>query len=350
MKIISIVGARPQFIKSAPLSIELKKRGDNEIVIHTGQHYDPNMSEVFFKEMSIPKEKYNLGINNLSHAAMTGRMMERIENILIEEKPDFLLVYGDTNSTLAGSLAASKMHIPIIHVEAGLRSFNRRMPEELNRILTDNLSTILFCPSDVAVSNLNNEGISEGWRKISIVGDIMKDTIHLFSQNQKAHKVKNDEILVTLHREENVKSPQKLKEFVAALNELSRHYHINFPIHPSTKNALIKNSISLEFSPIEPQSFTEMIGLINRSKLIITDSGGLQKESYYLNKPALILRDDTEWVELLAEDINTLCPLIAHDIVNEVTRKINEKYIFNPLIYGDGRAAKSMANIIVNGG
>lgn len=335
IKIISVIGARPQFIKSAPLSKYFKASNINEIIIHTGQHYDPEMSKIFFDQLNIPKEKYNLGINQLSHGAMTGRMIEKIEEILLIEKPDFILVYGDTNSTLAAAIAAVKHHIKIIHVEAGLRSFNRKMPEEINRVLTDNISDILFCPSAEAVKNLYQEGINEENAIVSVVGDVMKDAIALFSKNNSPYDDDMSDILVTVHREENITSKEKLSKIVNGLNALSEEYNLIFPLHPSTKKRLQEHNLKLNFKISKPFGFLEMIRKIKGTGLVITDSGGLQKEAYYLEKPSLIIRDQTEWVELLQDNVNTLCPTNSDMIINQAKIKLDEKYNFQRNIYGN---------------
>ena len=350
LKIISVVGARPQFIKSAPVSKAFNENKVNEIIIHTGQHFDPNMSSVFFEQLHIPREKYNLNINSLSHGAMTGRMMEKIETILLKESPDFVLVYGDTNSTLAAALAAAKLHIKIIHIEAGLRSFNRFMPEEINRVLTDNLSYMLFCPSEESVFNLKKEGITAGGdKKINIVGDVMKDAVKLFSSNEKPKKV-NNRILVTIHREENIKELSKLKIIIDSLNQLSKQFEIIFPIHPSTTNKIKQNKLSLSFRTIDPLNFIEMINSVKESSLVITDSGGLQKDAYYLETPCVVLRDQTEWIELLKNDVNTLCPINKKDISDLVIKKLNSDYSFDADIYGNGDTANKIVKAILSGG
>tara|TARA_B100001540_G_scaffold316422_1_gene346224 strand:+ start:1980 stop:3059 length:1080 start_codon:yes stop_codon:yes gene_type:complete len=333
-KICSIVGARPQFIKSSPFSAKVaESKCLEEIIIHTGQHYDKNMSEVFFDEMGIPKPKYKLNINNLSHGAMTGKMIEQIEQILIKESPDIVNVYGDTNSTLSGALAASKLQIPLSHVEAGLRSFNKKMPEEINRILTDHVSNLLFCPSEDSLKNLRNENIPDKQQKVIYVGDIMKDSIRLFNQKNLQTTKTRKEILITIHREETVNESNKLREIIVSMNELSKDYEIIFPIHPRTKSKINDLDISIKFKTIEPVSFTEMIKLIKRSDLVITDSGGLQKEAYYLKTPCIITRSETEWVEMLKNDINSLCELNSDLIIETVNKKIKSKYIFDEKIY-----------------
>lgn len=343
MKICTVIGARPQFIKSAPLSKKLSCRNINEIIIHTGQHYDKNMSDIFFKQLNIPKEKYNLNINQLSHGAMTGRMIESIEDILLLEKPDYVLVYGDTNSTLAAAIAASKLHIKIIHVEAGLRSFNRLMPEEINRLLTDHISEILFCASDISIKNLKNEGVH---KNAIYVGDIMKDSMLFFGKENEPTSKDFSDILVTIHREESVKNKRKLTNIVNSLNQLSKKFKICFPIHPSTKKRIEEFNLSLEFETQNPVGFLEMIRKIKGTKVALSDSGGLQKETYYLEKPCIVLREETEWVELLTEGVNSLCSAKEDMIINLVTNKINTKFNYDQDMYGSGDTADKIVNFI----
>ena len=349
MKIVSIIGARPQFIKSAPLSIEFKSGSIKEVLIHTGQHFDQNMSQIFFDEMGIPEPNYNLNINSLSHGAMTGKMLESIENILIKEAPDFALVYGDTNSTVAGALAASKLHIPVIHVEAGLRSYNKKMPEEINRILTDHCSSILFCPSKNSVNTLKNEGI-ENSKQISVlsIGDIMKDSVRMFSSNLKPIDDQNIKILCTIHRQENVQNKKMLSELISAMNQLSKKYQIIFPLHPSTRKWITKFGIKIDFLPTEPIGFIEMLNAINSSSIVLTDSGGLQKEAYYLEKPCITLRTETEWIELLEDGCNTLIGKNINDLTRLVENKLSSSLSFNNNIYGDGFASKKIISAILN--
>ena len=349
MKIVTIIGARPQFIKSAPLSIAFKKFNLEEIVIHTGQHFDKNMSEVFFNEMKIPKPKYFLNINSLNHGAMTGRMLEEIEKILILEKPRYVLVFGDTNSTLAGALAASKLHIDVIHVEAGLRSYNRLMPEEVNRVLTDHLSKYLFCPSSSSIHNLEKEGITKTKsRHVSDVGDIMKDSLRLFSEKVGHLNEKKDTILCTIHRQENVGNKNALENIVNNLNELSKKYKIIFPLHPSTKKWIKKFDLKLKFDISEPLGFLEIIKALKECSIVITDSGGLQKEAYYLSKPCLTLREETEWIELLENGCNTVLGNNPKNLVEIVTNKLSEQLSFNSQLYGSGDTSDYIVEEIIN--
>ncbi len=313
MKIVSIVGARPQFIKLAPLSTELRKKGINEIILHTGQHYDDNMNEIFFKELEISEPDYNLGIGSGFHGEQTGRMLMGIEKILIKEKPDLVIVYGDTNSTLAGALATSKLHIPLAHVEAGLRSFNKKMPEEINRIVADHLSDILFCPTETAVENLKNEGILKG---VYLVGDIMFDALmHFLKLSQEKSRILEElnltpksYLLLTIHRAENTDNVERLKSILSALGESGKN--IIFPIHPRTKNRIrefgLENYLTSNIRVIAPVGYLDMLELEKNAYAILTDSGGVQKEAFWLKVPCITLREETEWVETVKYKWNIL--------------------------------------------
>lgn len=362
IKIITIVGARPQFVKASAISRVILNNFKNkieEIIVHTGQHYDENMSFSFFDELKIPKPKYNLEISGGKHGYMTGRMIEAIEKILIIEEPDWVLLYGDTNSTLAGAISASKLNIPIIHIEAGLRSFNIKMPEEINRILTDRVSSLLFCPTTSAVSNLRNEGILKG---VYNVGDVMYDVALFYEKLSKnTSKVKrkinlkeqDKFVLATVHRAENTDNPDKLKEILIALAEISKNNPLVFPIHPRTMklindykfNRLLENIIVLP-----PLTFLEMIDLEKSSSLIITDSGGVQKEAFFYETRCLTIRDETEWIETIESGANKLVSANSNSIVKEARLILNSnnKVHFKDKPYGDGNAALSILNIIIN--
>jgi len=311
-KIITVVGARPQFIKAATLSRQFQLKGVEELIIHTGQHFDANMSDVFFEEMEIPKPAFQLDIHGLTHGAMTGRMLEGIEEILLKEKPDGLLVYGDTNSTLAGTLAASKLHIPVIHVEAGLRSYNMEMPEEINRILTDRISTILFCPTDTAIQNLKREGYDNMPIKIIKNGDVMQDAAMYYAAKaeQKSDVIRKTGlkrfVLATIHRQENTDSPTNLKSIIEGLNEINRQVPVVVPIHPRTRKILSQLNIIPEFKLIDPVGYFDMIMLLKTCEMVITDSGGVQKEAFFFGKHCITLREQTEWVELIDNGYNLL--------------------------------------------
>lgn len=350
MKIITIVGARPQFIKAAAVSRALKKHKINEVIVHTGQHFDTNMSDIFFDEMKIPKPDYNLAINGLGHGAMTGQMLEKIEEVLLKEKPDWVLVYGDTNSTLAGSLAASKLHIKVAHVEAGLRSHNMKMPEEINRVMTDRISNLLFCPTKESVSNLEREGYKTLDNMIELVGDVMYDAALFYSdliKDELSGKSANEKILVTCHRAENTDDKTKLENIVEALNTLSEKYEIVFPLHPRTQNKLESFNLELNFKTIKPVGYFEMIKLINASSVVLTDSGGLQKEAYFFNTPCITMRDETEWVELVDHKVNVLTGANKERILLAIQEMIEIKE-FPKSLYGEGDASDLIAKRILS--
>lgn len=350
MKIVTIIGARPQFIKAASLSRVISDFSEiEEVIVHTGQHFDPNMSDVFFNEMQIPKPKYNLEINNLGHGAMTGRMLEKIEEVLNFEKPDWLLVYGDTNSTLAGALAAKKLHIKVAHIEAGLRSFNMDMPEEVNRILADRVSDLLFCPTDEAVNNLKLEGYDNFESKVENVGDIMFDSALFYSKLLKGEniKIKSKYILATIHRAENTDDELKLVKIFKALDLLNESYKVVLPIHPRTKKYLDQYNIITSITLINPVGYLDMIALITNAMAVITDSGGLQKEAYFFKKRCFTLRDQTEWVELIKAGCNQLISVDNDDIVDVILESLNEIPDFSKLIYGDGTTSKKIINCLM---
>lgn len=350
MKIVTIIGARPQFIKAASLSRVISDFSEiEEVIVHTGQHFDPNMSDVFFNEMQIPKPKYNLEINNLGHGAMTGRMLEKIEEVLNFEKPDWLVVYGDTNSTLAGALAAKKLHIKVAHIEAGLRSFNMKMPEEVNRILADRVSDLLFCPTDEAVNNLKLEGYDNFESKVENVGDIMFDSALFYSKLLKGEniKIKSKYILATIHRAENTDDELKLVKIFKALDLLNESYKVVLPIHPRTKKYLDQYNIKTSITLLDPVGYLDMISLIKNAMAVITDSGGLQKETYFFKKRCFTLRDQTEWVELIKAGCNQLISVDNDDIVDVILESINETPDFSKLIYGDGTTSKKIINCLM---
>jgi len=345
LKIITILGARPQFIKAGSVSREISKHKEiQEIIIHTGQHYDANMSDVFFDEMLIPKPDYFLNIGGKSHGAMVGQMIEKIEEILVKEKPDLVMVYGDTNSTLAGAISASKLNIKVAHIEAGLRSFNMEMPEEVNRILTDRISSILFCPTKTAVDNLKNEGV-ENWRtnnEVFLVGDVMQDGALFykdFAQKPPNLAVSNKFLLCTIHRAENTVDLTRLGQIVSALNKIALTNAVIIPVHPRTKKILQAGDYDTDnLTLIDPVGYLNMVWLIDHCELVITDSGGLQKEAFFFNKPCITMRDETEWVELVERNCNIL--------VGADTDKILEAYHFhvfskdfNADLYGAGEAS-----------
>lgn len=319
-KIITILGARPQFVKAAVLSRVITNYNElEEIIIHTGQHYDTNMSTVFFTEMEIPKPKYNLAINGLGHGAMTGQMLEKIEAVLLKEKPNAVVIYGDTNSTIAGALAAKKLDIKVIHVEAGLRSFNMKMPEEVNRILTDRISDLLLCPTDTAINNLTNEGYTNLPIKVVKSGDIMKDAVTYYSKTsaEKSTIIKqlnvtnNSFVLATIHRQENTDNLQKLKSIFEGLENISKIKEVILPLHPRTKNILEKNNLNYNnITTIAPIGYFDMLELLKNCNLVITDSGGIQKEAFFNKKHCIIAREETEWIELVR---NNFAKIVGSD-------------------------------------
>jgi UDP-N-acetylglucosamine 2-epimerase len=375
MKIVTIVGARPQFIKAAVLSRAIMilnpklppKRRVKEILVHTGQHYDYLMNRVFFKELEIPKPDYNLGVGSGFHGKQTGLMLERVETVLEKENPDCVVVYGDTNSTLAGGLAASKMNIPVAHIEAGLRSHNRIMPEETNRVLTDHLSTFLFCPTDQAVKNLAKEGIKSGREKIvENVGDVMYDSILYYSKlaekkssifedlgfyNPKSAFRIRQYYLATLHRAENTDDPKRLKSIFEALEEIGKNVPVICPLHPRTGKMMKLHHLSLDLSKvklIDPVSYLNMLALEKNAKAILTDSGGVQKEAFWLRVPCFTLREETEWVETVRDGWNALVGTESKQIVKAVSRLKRGKMGQNRTrLFGDGKAGEKIVKILV---
>src|SRR4030065_810426 len=325
MKIVSVVGARPQFIKSAPVSKAIAEAGFDEYKIHTGQHYDYEMSQVFFEDLGLPEPSINLGIGSGTHARQTGHMLVGIETELVNQKPDIVLVYGDTNSTLAGALAAVKLNIKLAHIEAGLRSYNRRMPEEHNRVLTDHCSDLLFCPTQTAVENLTREGITEG---VHLVGDTMYDAVLQFGEIasqrskilSKLNLVPKGYLLSTVHRAYNTDDPVKLSSILSAFLQVEDV--IIFPIHPRTLHAVNSAHLSIpdNVHVIDPVGYLDMLVLEKNARIILTDSGGIQKEAYFFQFPCLTLRSETEWVETLESGWNLLVgkdPNFIADIIRE---------------------------------
>jgi UDP-GlcNAc3NAcA epimerase len=352
-KIVTIVGARPQFIKAAAVSREIAHHQDiREIIVHTGQHFDANMSDVFFEEMHIPKPDYNLDVNGLGHGAMTGQMMEKIEQVLLEEKPDWVLVYGDTNSTIAGALAARKLHIKVAHVEAGLRSFNMRMPEEINRILTDRISNILFCPTDEAISNLQKEGYDNLDIEMVKSGDVMQDAAMFYAQSSRSpgDMIPEKYILTTVHRAENTDDPQRLKAIFDALVDISNEIPVVLPLHPRTQKIAQKLDLDMKRGKliiIDPVGYLEMVYLLQHAHLVMTDSGGLQKEAFFFHKPCITLRDETEWVELVHNNYNTIVGASKEKIVTAF-RQQNYDLDYSKDLYGQGKASATIIEALKN--
>lgn len=345
-KVITVLGARPQFIKASVVSAALAKADIEEIIVHTGQHFDKNMSDIFFEEMGIPQPKYNLNIHSLPHGAMTGRMMEELEKILIVEKPDMALVYGDTNSTLAGAMAAKKLNIKIAHIEAGLRAFTYSLPEEMNRVLTDRISDLLFCPTKVAIENLKDEGFDH-FKNVHylFVGDVMYDVALTFSKNNQSkildtlHLQPGKYILSTIHRNENTDSKENLSNIINALNEINKEYKIVLPIHPRTKQKLTEWNIAIEFTTIEPVGYLDMIKLLENCRLVISDSGGIQKEAYFFQKNCINLRNETEWTDLIDAGANINAGNKKEHILSAYSTIKNYNTDFSQKIFGNGDAA-----------
>jgi len=349
MKIATVVGARPQFIKAAPVSRVLR-RSHQEILIHTGQHYDANMSDIFFDELHIPRPDFHLGIGSGRHGVQTGAILEKVEEVLIQETPDALLVYGDTNSTLAGALAASKLHIPVIHIEAGLRSFNRRMPEEINRVLTDHLSSWLFCPTETAVKNLAAEGITKG---VSKNGDVMYDA---FLYNLELAKEKSNilqmhdlkpksYVLCTIHRAENTDDPARLTQILKAVSKIS--LPVVLPLHPRTRKIVHQlglTSLLDRVNVLEPVGYLDMIALEANTLKLVTDSGGVQKEAYFAGVPCITMRDETEWVETVEVGWNRLTGADEGKILEAVETFNPPEH--RPTIFGEGKAAEQFVAML----
>lgn len=372
IKIVTIIGARPQIIKAAALSRAIKKRFSNqitEIIVHTGQHYDENMSQVFFDELGIPTPNYNLNVGSGSHGKQTATMISGIEEILMQEKPQAIVLYGDTNSTLAGAIAASKIHIPVVHIEAGLRSFNKSMPEEVNRIMCDHVSTLLFSPTKTGFANLVKEGFkvdatkpySANNPKIYHSGDVMYDNSLYFSEVaetkttiiSKNNLEKNKFILATIHRNNNTDEPLRLNALFNALYKISEQNQLDvlLPLHPRTAKLLSFNldaelytkiKASKYFKIIEPVSFLEMIALEKNCKIVMTDSGGVQKEAFYFEKPCVILRPETEWVELVECRAAIVTDADERKIIEAFNLLTSKTNMLFPKLYGDGKAAEFM--------
>lgn len=356
MKIVTIVGARPQFIKAAPVSLAIRQSGHQEILVHTGQHYDENMSDVFFSELGIPKPDINLAVGSGSHGAQTAAMLSGIEEVLIKENPEWLLIYGDTNSTLAGALAASKLHIPIAHIESGLRSFNWRMPEEVNRVVADRLSQLLLCPSTTAVKNLTQEGIVTG---VHLVGDIMYDAVIKFSQiadrtssiltklNLEAKKY----YLATVHRAENTDDRTSMTNILKAFSQLD--LPVILPLHPRTRSKLAEYEYDLNnlpnVHPIDPVGYLDMLQLQKQARLILTDSGGVQKEAYWLKVPCVTLRAETEWVETVEVGANILARTDVNLILSAVGAHLDSNLTECDFsLYGDGKTTPTIVDLLIS--
>ncbi|WP_272551253.1 non-hydrolyzing UDP-N-acetylglucosamine 2-epimerase [Acidovorax sp. NCPPB 3576] len=361
MKILTVIGARPQLVKAAVVSHEIQARQQagtavQELIVHTGQHFDKNMSDVFFDEMSIPRPHRMLALGGLSHGAMTGRMIEQIESVLVEERPDWMLVYGDTNSTMAGALAAVKLHIPVAHVEAGLRSWNRAMPEEINRVVTDHVSSLLFAPTDSAVANLKAEGIAG--QQVVRTGDVMFDASLFYASKAvnlplPAGVGNRPFALVTIHRAENTDDPKRLQAIVEALERASRAIHMVFPVHPRTRGALgrlgLLDRLEAIATLLDPVGYLEMVQLEKACTLVVTDSGGVQKEAYFFGKPCVTLRTETEWTELVEIGANVLvAPDDAQSIAQAIADGVQRTVDTSAQLYGDGHAAAHIVDQLLS--
>lgn len=350
VRILTIIGARPQFIKAAAVSRQMALRSDvDEVIVHTGQHYDVDMSDIFFDELAIPRPDHHLGIGGGTHGAMTGRMLEAIERVLLAESPDWVLVYGDTNSTLAGALAAVKLHVPVAHVEAGLRSFNRRMPEEINRVLTDHASDLLFAPTAAAIANLRHEGLPE--ERLHLVGDVMYDAALFYKDRayppawfRGSGMMEGGFVLATVHRAENTDDPERLRGILEGLGGSA--LPVVLPLHPRTRAKIDQFGLAIPetIRVVAPVGYLEMVWLEAHSALIATDSGGVQKEAYFHGKPCVTLREETEWVELVESGWNVL---VGADMAKIASRTITIPHVaaIHPL-YGSGHAAEDIISAI----
>jgi UDP-GlcNAc3NAcA epimerase len=341
-KIACVVGARPQFIKHFPLELELIKKF-NLITIHTGQHYDENMSNVFFDQLGIKKPDFHFQLTKSSHGGQTAEMLSEIESVLIKEDVDILLVYGDTNSTIAGALAAAKLKIPVVHIEAGLRSFNRAMPEEINRVLTDHVSELMFCSSELGATNLKNEGIDKG---VHVCGDLMKDALLKLTPNLKNY-CESPFIIATLHRPYNTDDPKRLTAIIRQLNESETK--VVLPLHPRTRNILKTNEFEFgdlnNIEVVEPVGYFDMLTYLKFADKVITDSGGVQKEAYWLRKKCITVRTETEWVETLTGNWNNL---VFDDLRDIADVEIPDPKAYDANLYGNGKAAEKITNIIAD--
>lgn len=354
MKLVTVVGARPQFIKAATVSRAVRGCSDmSEVIVHTGQHYDDTMSDIFFRQLDIPRPDINLGVGSARHGAQTGRMLEALEDALEDQSPDWVIVYGDTNSTLAGAIAAAKLNMPVAHVEAGLRSYNRRMPEEVNRVLADHVSELLFAPTETAVRNLRGEGISD--QNVRLVGDVMYDAALFYAEKAERESRILSElglehgtyILSTVHRQENTDNPSNLSAIFMAMAALAKRVPVVVPLHPRTLGALRSQNLLAEVERqllvVQPLGYLDMIMLEKNARLIATDSGGIQKEAFFCRVPCVTLRGETEWTELVTAGWNKCVDPSrgAHDVEDEVGRWLDdfEARSSGEALYGDGDAA-----------
>jgi UDP-GlcNAc3NAcA epimerase len=358
VKILTVIGARPQFVKAAVVSRALSHSGIDSVVVHTGQHYDGNMSGVFFEELGMAEPAYNLGVGSGSHGEQTAHMLEGIERVMLRERPDWAMVYGDTNSTLAGALAAAKLHVPVAHVEAGLRSWNRNMPEELNRVLTDHTASLLFAPTAAAVCNLQAEGIAGA--QVRLVGDVMYDAVLLFGRRaEEASDVlcrsglpSGGYVLATIHRAENTDSRVRLQAILSGLARVARTLPVVVPLHPRTQRVVAQSgalsSAGAALRLIPPVGYLDMLMLEKHARVIATDSGGVQKEAFFHRVPCVTLRDETEWVELVELGCNRLAPPLSADAVaSAVLAALDTRISTCELPYGDGHSSEHIASEFV---
>ncbi len=348
---MTVIGARPQFIKAGVVSKAIAETdGLDEIIVHTGQHFDQNMSQVFFDQLGIPRPDHMLDINGGTHGSMTGRMLIEVEQVILDRNPGLVMVYGDTNSTLAGALAAAKLHIPVAHVEAGLRSFNMKMPEEINRILTDDISNLLFCPTQAAVQNLKNEGFEQKPAHIEWVGDVMQDSALQFGEFARLPKQidgKSGYVLATIHRAENTDDASRLKSIIDALNAVHNDVaEVVVPLHPRTKKVLEEQGLTLNATVIEPVGYLEFLALLKNCAVVATDSGGVQKEAFFFNKPGVVLRDQSEWVELITSGVNDLVGADRDRIISAVKSALGRGVLDDGSLYGGGMASRRIADRI----
>ncbi len=354
MKALSLVGARPQFIKEAVIQEEVQKAGIQEILVHSGQHYDQNMSDVFFKVLKMKEPDYNLNVGSGFHGEVTGKIMIEFEKVVLKEKPDVILVYGDTNTTLAGALVGAKLKIPVAHIEAGIRQEPKDMPEEINRVVTDHVSKFLFCPSQMSVKNLEKEGITKG---VYFVGDVMYDLFLKmkpffdYSVVERLNLKENEYIVCTIHRDFNTDVKENLEQIIKNLNRISKEIPIVFPMHPRTRKMMEKfelyDKINNRIITTEPLDYLKTMGLVEKSKLVITDSGGLQKEAYFCGKRAIVVMPDTGWRELVEVGWNRLsmCEEI-YDLLTQMSQENIINYLSN--IYGTGDSAKKLVQVLFN--
>jgi len=354
LKVITIIGTRPEFIQIGPLTKSLRRMGHTEILVNTGQHYDDNMSQIFFRELDLPQPDINLEVGSGSHARQTGQMMMKIEDVLLEEKPDYVVVYGDTNSTVAGALVAAKLHIPIVHVESGLRSYDRRMPEEINRVTTDHLSNIMFAPTDKAIKNLMTEGIVNG---VYNVGDVRVDVLadlttnateRLATLSSDLNLPDGDFIIATIHRAENTDDATRLRNIVEIFNHIE--LPVVLPVHPRLRKMMTEHQLTFSENvyAIDPVGFLDMVTLLHASKIVITDSGGLQKESYMMKRPTITLRDSTEWIETVDSGWNRLCEPDQDTLKQALSDALNNIPETHPSFYGEYGVGERMVKVLVD--